>query len=163
MKRKNLIALALIIYSYCFPTNVAAQDNVSRFLFKFMETDERMMARQEMYYAPDAEYLARVFDFIKSRANPINDVKPWSPIILGVKLNPKIQNFYSADLHSLTRSYVSYVIPDSSEAEVVALGINKDNVKDYRYRIIENDSVELVPWTKIKLKQDHGAKLLMVQ
>lgn len=39
------------------------------------------------------------------------------------------------------------------------MGINKDNVNDFRYRVVENDSTELVPWSRIPgLEQKYGAK-----
>jgi two-component system LytT family sensor kinase len=158
MKRKYFIILALVVCSYGFPHKVTAQDTVARFLFKFMQTDERMMARQPSFYAPEAGRIDNVFDFIKSNSNPINNGQPWSPIILGVLLNPKLQNYGSSDVRSFTKEYMSYVISDSSEAEIVAMGITKNNVKDYKYRVIENDSAEIVPWSKIDLRQEHGAK-----
>lgn len=47
---------------------------------------------------------------------------------------------------------------ENSLVEVVGLGINKDNVKQYRFRVIENDSTEVVSWTTPTLQQKHGAK-----
>ncbi|MBC7568051.1 MAG: histidine kinase, partial [Pedobacter sp.] len=45
------------------------------------------------------------------------------------------------------------------EATVVALGINSQNVNDYQYRVVENDSSEIIPWSNIpKLEQNYGAK-----
>lgn len=81
---------------------------------------------------------------------------PKSPIRLGVKLNlPFRMPIY---VKSLSKTYLSYFITDGSEGLVVAMGINKNNVKDYLYRVVENDSTEIVPWSKIpKLEKKYGA------
>ncbi|MBB2147633.1 hypothetical protein GM920_01790 [Pedobacter sp. LMG 31462] len=87
------------------------------------------------------------------------NVVPKSPIMLGVKLSPKLTNFFPVQVKSISRSYSSYLISDGSEAILIALGINKSNVDDYRYRVVENDSSELVPWSKIPaLAEKYGAK-----
>lgn len=84
---------------------------------------------------------------------------PKSPIMLGIKLSPKLTDFFPVNVKSISKSFSSYLISDGSEAIVIALGITKDNVNDYRYRVVENDSVELVPWSKIPaLEQKYGAK-----
>ncbi len=58
-----------------------------------------------------------------------------------------------------TKSYPSYILPDSVSATLLALGITPQNANDYRYRVVENDSNELVPWSPIpKLEQKYGAK-----
>jgi two-component system LytT family sensor kinase len=83
-----------------------------------------------------------------------------STILLGVKLNPDLKYFHGERIASVSKSYPCYIISDGSAAEVIAYGINKQNAGDYRYRIIENDSMVLVPWSKIALQQKHGSKRL---
>lgn len=74
-----------------------------------------------------------------------------SPIMLGVKLNPLLTNYQLAGVKSFSKTYSAYRISDNSNAYVVALGITKKNVNDYRYRVVVNDSAEVVHWSKIKL------------
>ncbi len=74
-------------------------------------------------------------------------------VLIGVKLDPKLQ-YYQQE--SLTDRF--YHISNNSEAIVVAMGINKNNVNDYRYHVVMNDSVEIVPWSIPKLAQNYGAK-----
>lgn len=58
-----------------------------------------------------------------------------------------------------TKSYPSYILPDSVSATLLALGITPQNANDYRYRVVENDSIELVPWSPIpKFEQKYDAK-----
>lgn len=58
-----------------------------------------------------------------------------------------------------TKSYPSYILPDSVNATLLALGITPQNANDYRYRVVENDSIELVPWSLIpKFEQKYDAK-----
>lgn len=87
-----------------------------------------------------------------------NHNKPRSPIFLGVKLNPKLKNFYTADVNSISKSYACYMINDSTDAILIGLGITTENVSDYRYHVVENDSIEIIPWSPIpKLEQNYGA------
>lgn len=81
-----------------------------------------------------------------------------TPIMLGVKLK-QTTNYRLRDVKSFTKTYTAYRLIGSSVAEVIALGINKTNVDDYRYRVVINDSVEVVHWSKIpRLEQKYGAK-----
>lgn len=84
---------------------------------------------------------------------------PNSPIMLGVKLSPNRPLNLPSPIKSLSKTYSSYFISDGSAGVVIAMGINKNNIADYLYRVVENDSTELVPWSKIPaLEQKYGAK-----
>lgn len=84
--------------------------------------------------------------------------QPTSPIILGVKLNPKLEKFYTSEVNSMSKSFACYIINDSTDAILVGLGITTENVSDYKYHVVENDSNEIVPWSPIpKLEQKYGA------
>ncbi|TCD00307.1 sensor histidine kinase [Pedobacter psychroterrae] len=84
---------------------------------------------------------------------------PNSPIMLGVKLSPNRPLNIPSPIKSLSKTYSSYFISDGSAGVVIAMGINKNNIADYLYRVVENDSTELVPWSKIPaLEQKYGAK-----
>ena len=94
------------------------------------------------------------------RINVEPDYKtPNSPILLGVKLNPNRRSTTPLPIKSLSKTYSSYFIADGSAAVVIAMGINQKNIADYLYRVVENDSTEIVPWSKIPtLEQKYGAK-----
>ncbi|GAA3963681.1 hypothetical protein GCM10022210_09840 [Mucilaginibacter dorajii] len=79
-------------------------------------------------------------------------------LFLAVKLNPNLKYFFGNRVYSISKQYQSYIIADSTDAELMALGITKENVNDYRYHVVENDSVEVVPWTKPRLEKKYGAK-----
>ena len=84
---------------------------------------------------------------------------PKSPILLGLKLNPDGPSTIPLPVKSLSKTYPSYFIADGSAGVVIAMGINKNNIADYLYRVVENDSTEIVPWSKIPdLEQKYGAK-----
>ncbi|MDB5156107.1 MAG: hypothetical protein JWR50_814 [Mucilaginibacter sp.] len=85
--------------------------------------------------------------------------KPVSSILLGVKLSPSLKHSYMPDMRSMSREFRSFSITDSSEAIVIAMGITPQNVSDYRYHVIEDDSIELVKWSAIPgIEQKYGAK-----
>jgi two-component system, LytTR family, sensor kinase len=84
--------------------------------------------------------------------------EPRSPIILGVKLNPMLENFFTADVNSISKQYACYTINDSSDAILIALGITTENASEFRYHVVENDSTEIIPWSPIpRLEQNYGA------
>jgi two-component system LytT family sensor kinase len=82
-----------------------------------------------------------------------------SKIMLGVKLDPRLTNYISDRIIYGNKTYQGYTITNDSKALVVALGINKNNVKNYRYHVVENDSTEVVHWRLPKLAQAFGAKV----
>lgn len=104
-----------------------------------------------------AYYGVKDTDLAQVRAFKMINTK--HPIWLGVKLNPNLIDFFASSVKSMSKEYPSYIISDTSAATLIAYGITKANVNDYRYHVVENDSIELVPWSKIPtLQQKYGAK-----
>lgn len=122
------------------------------------------MVRQPARYAADDANVNQALDYYypepwSTRTSTDLDLVPKTPMLLGVKLNPGLKDFLASDVMSISKSYSAYFIPDSSEAELIALGITPANQKDYKYHVVENDSIELVPWSPVsRMAQDHGAK-----
>jgi len=82
-----------------------------------------------------------------------------SPLMLGVKLNPDLTDYLGAEVVSISKTYPSYTISDSSDAILVGLGITPENVGDFQYRVVENDSIEVITWSPIpKMEKKYGAK-----
>ena len=82
---------------------------------------------------------------------------PKTPAILGITSTAQTLQTYEVPM--LSKSYTGYLLGNNDSVNaVVAMGINKNNLTDYRFRVIENDSVELMPWTIPHLQQQHGAK-----
>ena len=107
------------------------------------------------FIAPDTN-VCSVLDWIKSDTSLY---KPKSPIMLGVRLNPALTDYKSVEVLSVSKRYQAYVISDSSDATLIALGITPENVRDYRYHVVEDDKKEIVPWSRIpKMEQLYGAK-----
>ncbi len=69
-------------------------------------------------------------------------------VLLGVKLDPKLK-YYRYDGWSFfsSYSYRTFTITNNSDVVLVAMGINKSNVNDYRYHVLLNDSIDVVPWS----------------
>ncbi|MDR0265257.1 MAG: histidine kinase, partial [Sphingobacterium sp.] len=164
MKRLLLIFLLIQIFS------ASAQDSQGNdyyfgenFHFNGYSTDKRMMVRSDIGFVISDKYISHIFEnFDNNKTLPGKGLKqiPNSPILLGIKLNPKLKNFISPKVQNLSKTYHSYFIPDSSDAIIIAMGINKDNYKDFLYRVVENDSIELTPWTPIPtLSIKYGAKV----
>lgn len=148
-----LFYLTLII---CYSTGSRAQSTSrfgNNFNFDFSGMFDGQIA-MNILHIPDTA-IGGVFVGMGNKENKI----PKSPILLGVKLNPDRPFRMPLYVKSFSKSYLSYFIPDGSEGMVIAMGINKNNVKDYLYRVVENDSTEIVPWSKIPaLEQKYGAK-----
>ena len=163
MKKGILILFGWFIIASSFTSVAYAQPKPKfyfgkNFIFNYTSTDKRMMVRQLGSFAAQDSEIYRVLDFLKSYDSGLNP-EPNSSIILGVKLNPNLLDYFSAPVKSVSKAYSSYLISDSSAAIVVALGINKNNVNNYRYHVVEDDSLEVVHWSKIpKLEQKYGAK-----
>jgi two-component system, LytTR family, sensor kinase len=130
-----------------------------RFVFDYTQMDQRFMVKQtgKLRVSDTALNLAfRTFSpSVESNTNPI---KPKSPIILGVKLNSSLKYFYGADAVSISKNYPCYMINDSSDAILIGIGISPENVSDYKYHVVENDSTEIIPWSPIpSMEQNYGA------
>lgn len=97
----------------------------------------------------------------------INDIlnNPWlrntpakTAIMLGVKLNPSLTDYQLSPVKVFYKSYSAFKISDGSDAILIALGITKSNINDFRYHVVMNDSAEVIPWSPIpKLDQRYGA------
>lgn len=160
MRRKTAVILLLGIIT---ATSVFSQKRDKNYFgnyirFNFIEIDSRMNTRGPVTFAAQDTIIYQVNDYMKRALSNNEEITPVSPIILGVKLNAKLCDFYGAEITVLSKTYKSYLISDTSSAILVALGITKDNVKHYRYRVIENDTIERIPWSAISLAQDYGAK-----
>lgn len=129
------------------------------FLFNINATEKANRVRQPVYFPVSDTAIYTVFDQLHDTTGNFIAAEPASPVMLGVKLNPALMYFYSAVVGSITHQYYSFLIRDSSDVILVAMGINASNYKDFRYRVVENDSVELIPWSPVNdLRMDYGAK-----
>jgi two-component system, LytTR family, sensor kinase len=130
------------------------------FLFNINVTEKQSMVRQPMYFPISDTAVYRIFDKIGyHHSADLVSASPVSPALLGVKLNSDLQHYFSATVGSLSSEYYSFIIQDSSDAVLIAMGINSSNYKDFRYHVVENDSIELVPWSPVTdLRKDFGAK-----
>lgn len=130
------------------------------FLFNMYTTEKSNMVTQPVYFSVSDTAIYTIFDRIANANNEgLETTQPASPIMLGVKLNPLLRNYHSAIVPAISQNYYSFLIDDSSDAVLVAMGINATNYTDFRYRVIENDSVELVPWTPVTdLRTTYGAR-----
>ncbi|EDM36944.1 periplasmic sensor signal transduction histidine kinase [Pedobacter sp. BAL39] len=111
------------------------------------------------YYSTDDKNLSMAVGYLnQQKAAQTAILKGRYEIGLFTKLSPTLTNFTGAPVTAINKTYTSYIISDSSEAVLVAMGINKDNIQDYRYHVVKNDSIEIVPWSPIsKLEQKYGA------
>lgn len=158
MKTIFKISLFSCITVFISINQLVAQQFGNFFEFHFESTDtSRMVRRNHTYNVPDNE-LERIFKFINQYDNTKISLNPRSPILLGVKLNPDVENYPGPDVDFYRKKYASYRISDSSDARIIALGITPENFKDFKYHVLENDSFEIVPWSSIpNLEQNHGA------
>ncbi|MBB6111554.1 Histidine kinase [Mucilaginibacter lappiensis] len=164
MKKRTLVLITWFVFAVNLMSATFAQtSNTNKFgnafCFDFISTDQRMMVRQSETFRAADTAVSDVMEYKEGHYFNSQDETPRSPIMLGVKLNPNLEDFFSNPVKSLSKEYSSYIIKDSSAAILIALGIDKSNIKNYRYHVVENDSVEIVPWSKIpKLEQKYGAE-----
>ena len=58
-----------------------------------------------------------------------------------------------------TKDYLFYSLRDTTEAEIIIMGVNPANKEEYEYRVVENDSFEIKPWQTINtFSLQYGAK-----
>jgi len=163
--KRTLLLLLLLLFFKTWAQDQQGNDYFfgENFHFHGFSTDKRMMIRNNVEYVKSAKYIWHVYrsfdNKVKLPGDGLNDI-PNSPILLGIKLSPKLKNYFSAPVQNISKVYYSYIVPDSSDAIIVAMGINKDNYKDYVYRVVEHDSIELISWSPIpKLSMEYGAKV----
>ncbi len=130
------------------------------FIFEVIGTERRTMVKQPFVSTvSDTSLYSIFFKFENNKNDEISQMAPKSPLLLGVKLNSSLQKYFSGSVYSQTKEYPVYLISDSSDAILISMGITKHNYKLYQYRIVENDSSELVRWSPIpNLEQKYGAR-----
>lgn len=167
MKKTIIAFLGLIFCIHGIPSLLYAQHQGYVFghyiLFESISTDSRFMVRQPAMYAAGDDNVGQALDYFYPKSgfsySSSKDIIPKTPMLLGVKLNPDLKDYLASKVMSISKSYAAYFISDSSEAELIALGITPNNAKDYKYHVVENDSIERVPWSPVlTMAQEHGAK-----
>ena len=130
------------------------------FIFELIGTERKTMVKQPFVSTVSDTSLNNIFlKFKSNKSDDIIQMTPKSPLLLGVKLNPNLQRYFSGSIYSQTKEYPVYLISDFSDAILISMGITKHNYKSYQYRIVENDSLELVKWSPvINLEQKYGAR-----
>ncbi|WP_315814797.1 hypothetical protein [Paraflavitalea speifideaquila] len=132
----------------------------NHFLFELFTITTRAQVKEPVYTLISDTALYSIFD--KLQAGPKEGVvnnTPKSPLLLGIKLNPQLTRYNANIVHSISKTYTSYRIADSSAAILIAMGITATNKAQYQYHVVMNDSVELVPWSPVtKLEQHYGAR-----
>lgn len=164
MKIQLLISLLIFISFPLVAQDITGKDYYfgNNFHFHGYRTDLRMMQHNSLIFQKSDSMIWRIFESLDSSHEFNKDSKniiPKSPILLGIKLSPNLRNFFSAEVPNFSKTYYSYLIPDSSDATVIAMGINRNNILDYKYRLVLNDSVEIKKWSPIEgLEMKYGAK-----
>lgn len=174
MKSNKLIMLTWLVCGYGAVKMAHAQQQPKKgeFIFQIEETDKKTLIRSPASYSIIEDDLYQI-PYHNSKQTQIyfkeknttlitnmglsKDEAFSSPIMLGIKINNQKGATTSVPVKSISRSYISYLIQDSASTEIVAMGINQKNVGNYRYHVVENDSVEIVPWTKVPLQKNYGA------
>lgn len=103
-----------------------------------------------------------VLDFLEGkRGQPYlhSNRKPKTPILLGLKLPSGTPYDFGKTVYSFSKFYSSFLVDNNAKAEIIALGIDETNIKDYEYHVIESDSTEIIPWSPVpSLDKKYGAK-----
>jgi two-component system, LytTR family, sensor kinase len=132
-------------------------------LFSLSGIDARNHLHENFLYSTGLPQLDFVFDMLDSSVQlpgKRENIMPQSPAVLGVLLPTLNQNnFFGGTVKVYTKTFNAYVLPDSVQATFFAMGIDNSNYQNYRYRVLLDDSTELLPWTRIaRLEQQHGTR-----
>ncbi len=115
----------------------------------------------------------RIFDILDDKLNNPSNLEsftktypdtysgrfiPNTSLLLGIKYKPQRTDFPSYPVKAFSKNYSARFITDGSAVELMAMGIDGENFKDYRFRVVENDSAEIIPWKIPQLQQKYGAK-----
>jgi two-component system LytT family sensor kinase len=170
MKKRLCLSMILLAVALGPPALVYAQPTGYKFgqgwQFEQIGTDTRFMVRQpsvfettnlqwllQNYYPP---YGTRTREAMFSGLD--SSLVPKTPILLGMRLDSLTTDYLGQDIHSNTKTFKCYTISNGSEAEVIAVGITPSNRADYLYHVVEDDSVELVPWSAVtRMEQQFDA------
>lgn len=128
------------------------------FYMNYFITDNRFGVETSMSNSVPDTMVWKVLDGKYPASTVFINPRPESPIMLAVHWVGYAQDPYLTDVPSLSKVYHSYRMVDSSDGAVIALGITTGNAPDYRYHIVADDSVELVPWSPVRLGERYGAK-----
>lgn len=157
MKRKILLTLISLLIIRCTMPSARAQDAKGpEFGDHFIFHTTNLTS----YYLADGNRLAGGVAYLQYSKKTIDSAALAGRYEIGLftRLNPKLTDYNGAPVRAIGKIYASYTISDGSDAFLVALGITKENVQDYRYHVVKNDSVEIVPWSAIpQLEQKYGA------
>lgn len=115
MKRRLFICFLIFLIN-----NLNAQDKAGRdyyfgdnFRFHGYSTDVRMMLDQSLIFTVSDRAISRIFDHFDNDKDSNNTIKnsfPKSSILLGIKLNHKLKNFFAVEVPNFSKSYYSYQI-----------------------------------------------------
>jgi two-component system, LytTR family, sensor kinase len=161
LTKRKLLFLTIILLNGIGSLYAQFKPDTDVIRFDIISTDTRNMIREQGTFVASAKAVFQVEDYLSGGVKSHSkQVSPKSPLLLGVKLNPELGlDLASSEIQSVTKKYSSYVITDNSDAILIALGITPENVRDYRYHVVENDSIEIVPWSPIpRLDKNYGAK-----
>ena len=153
--------MTLLAVAFGPPALVYAQPTGYKFgqgwQFEQVGTDTRFMVRQpSVYETENLQWLLQ--NYYPPYGNRDKGAVLWgldsnlipkTPILLGMRLDSLTTDYIGQDIHSDTKTFRCYTISNGSEAEVIAVGITPSNRADYRYHVVEDDSVELVPWSAV--------------
>lgn len=165
MERTIIAILALLVSTLAKPA--FGQDirmHNARFGHNFVAeetyTEAKFMVNSTMFAMWHDDSISKVLNDFKKPESPFDNIrnrKPKSPILLAAKLDPKTINYFGGQVPSFTKEFTSYMIADSTEAQLFAVGIDSSNYRDYRYRVIRDDSVILVNWSIPMLEKNYNA------
>lgn len=161
MKGFNYFYLAIgLLLTWMQPIMAQEEPFGPNFIFELQKLERQTMVSQPYVVDISDTAVYRIFDQLKENpSDRIISSTPKSPLLLGVKLNPELKKYFSASITVFTKEYPVYLIGDSSDAVLIAMGISAQNSHDYHYRVVENDSMEIIKWSPIpRLEQAYGAK-----
>lgn len=164
MKRKFLILFFFLAAYTCFAQSTVAQSEKKsiKFYLNNLIGYGRQDAASGLYMTQSV--LIRdtaLYDYFSSTYGLPNTDK--NSIGLGVVTredeDTKRTGLVGHPVRNGTKEYIFYPLKDTTEAEIITMGINPANKEEFEYRVVENDSFEIKSWQTINtFSQEYGAK-----
>jgi len=148
-----------MLYCTCATAQSRPEAFGNNILFELSTITSRARINEPVYTLIPDTAVYRIFDKLQEGAEEgVVKNSARSPLLLGVKLDAVLTRYSGNNVYAFTKEYPSYRITNNSQAILIAMGITAGNRDQYRYHVVENDSVELIPWGPIpRLEQQYGA------
>jgi hypothetical protein len=160
-KYSFLFICGMVLWPFVNHAQIKEKTTRPAFFFQLSGIESRFGVRQTFIMPASDTSLAELFLMLDNNfqvPGKMQGVKLTGPALLGVRMKRVGNDLSLGSIISYSREFPVWQPADSSEVMVIAVGITPNNYKDYRYRVVMDDTIELISWTPVtNLQQMNGA------